>query len=224
MSLQPAPVRSSIRCSKSRFAFASDIFDYEAVPGCGIFDYLTTPLLHQVEGIVTNPPFRLALQGIAEHDQDPRGVCNIDRQTALRIAGDVQTFDRSREGHGGPVPLLVVAIAVVCGCTFNLNAVILRRGLRLFRRLCFDRDADRAFVAHADRNALAVLECDVRTAMRGMNSKTLSTGSVGAVNQLGRLACPVEGDRPVAKVDVAAAAMGEAETAAMSRRNGSQET
>ena len=45
-----------------RFVVASDIFDYEAVPGCATSDYLTTPLLRQVEGIITNPPFRLALK------------------------------------------------------------------------------------------------------------------------------------------------------------------
>jgi hypothetical protein len=45
--------------ASGRFVVTSDIFDY-GLPGCGIFDYLTTPMLRQVEGIVTNPPFRLA--------------------------------------------------------------------------------------------------------------------------------------------------------------------
>ena len=38
---------------------ASDIFDY-GLPGCLIMDYLTTTLSFGVEGIITNPPFRLA--------------------------------------------------------------------------------------------------------------------------------------------------------------------
>ena len=38
---------------------ASDIFDY-GLPGCLIRDYLTAIMPFGVEGIITNPPFRLA--------------------------------------------------------------------------------------------------------------------------------------------------------------------
>src|SRR5215467_1207420 len=42
-----------------RIVFASDIADY-GLGGCEIDDYLTTPVINGVEGIVTNPPYQLA--------------------------------------------------------------------------------------------------------------------------------------------------------------------
>ena len=40
--------------------YASDIFDY-GLPGCAIADFRTIPVPPGVEGIITNPPFKLAL-------------------------------------------------------------------------------------------------------------------------------------------------------------------
>ena len=48
------PLRES-----GRFVFASDVHDY-GLPGCRICDYRTLRLPQGIEGIVTNPPFRLA--------------------------------------------------------------------------------------------------------------------------------------------------------------------
>jgi len=39
---------------------AYDIYDYGKVPGVLVVDYLTTPQLRAVDGVVTNPPYRLA--------------------------------------------------------------------------------------------------------------------------------------------------------------------
>jgi hypothetical protein len=46
--------------TSGRVVIASDIYDYGAVPSVGVFDYLTTPMLSEVEGVVTNPPYRQA--------------------------------------------------------------------------------------------------------------------------------------------------------------------
>jgi hypothetical protein len=44
-----------------RFVIASDIHDY-SLKGCRIWDYLTAKPWPGIQGIVTNPPFRQALQ------------------------------------------------------------------------------------------------------------------------------------------------------------------
>jgi hypothetical protein len=41
--------------------YANDIFDY-GLPGCTIGDYLTMQPLPWIEGIITNPPFKLAAE------------------------------------------------------------------------------------------------------------------------------------------------------------------
>jgi hypothetical protein len=59
---EPAVGAGAIVCplqARGRFVVSSDIFDY-GLPGCDISDYLTTPMLRQVDGIVTNPPYRKA--------------------------------------------------------------------------------------------------------------------------------------------------------------------
>jgi len=43
-----------------RFVVASDIHDYGLVAGADVFNYLTTPLPYLVDGLITNPPYRLA--------------------------------------------------------------------------------------------------------------------------------------------------------------------
>lgn len=48
------PLRAS-----GRFVFASDIFDY-GLSGCALLDYRTTPVPHNIEGLVSNFPFRWA--------------------------------------------------------------------------------------------------------------------------------------------------------------------
>jgi hypothetical protein len=46
-------------CEEGYAVTASDIFDY-GLPGCLIADYLTAAVPPDVEGVITNPPFRLA--------------------------------------------------------------------------------------------------------------------------------------------------------------------
>jgi hypothetical protein len=54
------PLRAS-----GRHVVASDIHDY-GLPGCAIYDYLTAAAVFGIEGIVTNPPYKLAQQFLAK--------------------------------------------------------------------------------------------------------------------------------------------------------------
>jgi predicted RNA methylase len=87
--------------SAGRAVLSSDIARYDGFEPDFVADYLTAPVPHGVQAVVTNPPFKLAIEFVAKAIIDAPYVALLLRLSFLRASGVFLSFARLRPRGSG---------------------------------------------------------------------------------------------------------------------------